>query len=117
MNRECFLIFTQSGIDRMTKTLPARLGAGQFAIRVELNVPDRFFAQPIPSVQLEIPESATLGPPVTVDLASMDEVCTCETFVALPADHSENYRCAECGYETWKNDPGPHYVPAPEVDP
>lgn len=112
MRSEAFLIFTADGIDRLVKTLPQRLGAGQFAVCIRLDVPDGFFRQATPTVNLTIPASAALGPPVRVDLSSVQDVCLVENLVAVQGDgNSHDFTCPSCGFRSWKKEVGPHYKP------
>lgn len=59
MKTSCFLVIDSGGIDRMTKRLPV-VGPYEFAVKVNLIVPDSVFRKTIPVVDVSVPETAVL---------------------------------------------------------
>jgi hypothetical protein len=53
------LVFDANGVRRMVKNLPA-LRSGEFAVRVNVTVPDSFFARPLPVAEVVVPEGVPL---------------------------------------------------------
>lgn len=75
MNDSAFLIVTAKGIARMVKSRAARgkphtrpaLGAGEFAVLLQVSVPDlAFVARPIPVATLDVSVQKLVAPPVEV---------------------------------------------------
>jgi hypothetical protein len=117
MKDEGYIVFTKNGLDRLVKGLPKKLSAGEYAVRILLDVPDGLFTPPIPTATLTVPASAALAPPVTVDLGSMEEVCLVETGVAFEDPDVKGrilHKCPKCGFVSWNQKFGPHYRPTPK---
>lgn len=60
-----YLTFNADGVTGMKKRHPS-LRQGEYAVAVEVRVPDEFFARGIPLAVVEIPEDAIIEPEVEV---------------------------------------------------
>lgn len=66
MRTTIYVIFTKSGGVTMRKSQP-NIKRGEVAVKLKINVPDKFFTQPVPEVDVVIPEPAVMMPEVTVE--------------------------------------------------
>lgn len=62
---ECYVIFTSSGVYRMTLQRPA-LRSGEFAVLLRLKVPHKFFTRAFPEATIEVPEPSIIQSEVEV---------------------------------------------------
>lgn len=82
MRDSCWLIFTKRGLRGASKGKRTRYGdrerpalkAGEYAVRISVNVPDKVFEdRPIPEATITIPPEAVIEPVVTVLEPSEDQ--------------------------------------------
>lgn len=66
MRDSCYLVFDRRGVRKMTKTAPD-LSSGQYAVKVNVGVPDGLFDRTFPEVDIEVPEQAVIAPEVAVE--------------------------------------------------
>lgn len=66
MQANFYLVFDRHGAKRMRKDRPA-LAPGEYAVRMNVTVPDAFFDRPIPVAKVEVSADAHLQP-VTVTM-------------------------------------------------
>ncbi len=69
MKDTVYLIFSSAGVHKMTKNLPA-LHSGEYAVCLNMEVPDAYFKAAIPKAQLTLGEEQMITPPVTLDVQS-----------------------------------------------
>lgn len=67
MRTTIYLIINQVGTVAMRKNVP-QLRRGEVAVKVKIEIPDTFFRQPIPEVNLSVPESLIIKPDVSVTI-------------------------------------------------
>lgn len=67
MKDSTYLIFDKSGIREMRKRHP-KLKAGEFAVKIEIEVDNVYFDQAIPTAKLKIDKGDIIRPPVDVTL-------------------------------------------------
>ena len=60
-----YVVFTKRGVSRATRKAP-RLSGGEFAVKLSLEIPDRFFAAEHPEVALTLAERDIIAPVVAV---------------------------------------------------
>lgn len=65
MTDDVYLVFNMKGVVAMTKRRP-KLAPHEYAVAVQVNVPDEFFADAIPRAVLDLPADAAIRPPITV---------------------------------------------------
>jgi len=68
MKDSCYLVFSDSGISRMSKRRPP-LKAGDYAVLIKIDVPDEVFAASIPEATLKIPKENVVRPPIEMEVA------------------------------------------------
>ena len=61
-----YLVFSKSGIVGSRKTMP-RLSSGHFAVKLKLEVADKYFKQAIPEANLKLGDESIIAPEVQVD--------------------------------------------------
>lgn len=67
MRDTVYLVFSKRGIDRMLNREPKELRAGEHAVKVTLEAPDTLWRpNPVPVVNLSIPEAARIEPRVSI---------------------------------------------------
>lgn len=62
----CYLIFSKDGISEMRRTRP-NLRAGEFAVKIRLQVPPETFSVDLPEAVIDVPAPAIVHPVVTVE--------------------------------------------------
>lgn len=67
MKDAIYIIMERSGARRMTKSRP-KLNGGQIAIRLRLEVSNKFFDRFMPEAFISIPDDVVIEPEVEVDL-------------------------------------------------
>lgn len=67
-----YLIMTSSGVDKVRKQLPS-LSSGEVAIKVTVNISDKFFQRFIPSADLTIPDEYVLEPKLEAEIKGMSK--------------------------------------------
>lgn len=66
MRTNVYLILTRNGGVTMRKS-PPELKRGEVAVKVKINMPDKFFYPPMPEVDLIVPEPAVITPTVEIE--------------------------------------------------
>lgn len=66
MNDTIYLIFERSGIVAMRKTIPP-LKAGQYAVRVDVKVDDKYFKRVIPIAKMELDDDFLIEPKIELE--------------------------------------------------
>lgn len=64
----CYLVFSEFGIERMTKGR-GQVKAGEVAIKVGINLPEGAFDEPEADAVIQVPHNALIGPDAHVELA------------------------------------------------
>jgi len=67
MKLNCFLIVSNGGSVRTTKYVPA-LAQSEIAIKLDINLSDKFFERFIPHAKLNVPDDFVLTPEIKVEL-------------------------------------------------
>ena len=67
MKDTCYLVIDERGVQALRKTRPD-LSSGQVAIRLHVNVSDRFFHRAIPTAELTVPDDFVIEPMIEVEL-------------------------------------------------
>jgi hypothetical protein len=71
MKINCYLIITQGGSVRTTKLVPS-LAQNEVAIKLNVNLSDKFFERFIPQAKLSVPDDFILTPEMEVKLLLPD---------------------------------------------
>ena len=64
MKASCWLTFTKRGVVSMNKQRLPALRPGEFCVKINLTVPDIYFAQAIPQVNLTVAENSLMKAPI-----------------------------------------------------
>ena len=72
MKDTCYLIMDANGVSDIRKTHP-NLKSGQVAVKLKINVSDKFFERTFPVAELTIPDSYVLEPSIGVELEELPE--------------------------------------------
>ncbi len=72
MKDTCYLIMDANGVTDIRKTHPS-LKSGQIAVKLKVNVSDKFFERTFPVAELNIPDSYVLEPSIDVELEGLPE--------------------------------------------
>lgn len=67
MKTTCYVVFSKNGVIGTRRGRPS-LRSGEFAFRLTVEVPDRYFAAETPDVSVLVPDRAIITPTVTVDV-------------------------------------------------
>lgn len=73
MKDTVYLIVNKNGVHGMRKT-PPDLKGGEHAVRLQVNVDDRFFKAAIPTALLEIGEEFLITPEIDVDIEPPEDL-------------------------------------------
>ena len=65
MKTTCYLIISENGSVELRKRRPD-LSSGQVAVKLRLDISDRFFERFIPDVEMTIPDEAVIEPEIEV---------------------------------------------------
>ncbi len=65
MKTTCYLIISENGSVEVRKRRPD-MSAGQVAVKLRLDISDRFFDRFIPNVEMSIPDEAVIEPDIQV---------------------------------------------------
>lgn len=68
MKDTCYLVVSEDGVQKMNKSRKPDLKSGQRGFLVEIEVPDRFFDQAFPKVQISVDESQIMEPDADVQV-------------------------------------------------
>jgi hypothetical protein len=71
MKFQCFLIVSTGESVRVTKTVP-RLAQNEIAIKLDINLSNKFFERFIPQAKLNVPDDFVLNPEMEVKLLMPD---------------------------------------------
>lgn len=72
MQDSAFLVLSKSGILKLRKSKPD-LSSGERGVRIKVSMPDAYFDQPFPEVNVEFDENDVIEPSVDVRVQEMRE--------------------------------------------
>lgn len=67
MKDTVYLVFSSAGVHKMSKN-PPPLHSGEYAVCLNIEVPDQYFNAAIPKANLTLGEEQMISPPVTLDV-------------------------------------------------
>ena len=73
MKASCWLTFTKKGVVSMNKQRVPSLSPGEFCVKINLEVPDAYFAQAIPQVNLKVSENSLMKAPIEATTEPVDQ--------------------------------------------
>ena len=66
MQTTFYLVFSKDGVEKMNKSRKPALKSGQRGVRMRTKIPDAFFEQPFPEIEVEFDEGDLAKPSVSV---------------------------------------------------
>lgn len=72
MRDVCYLVMNSRGVTKMTKSKPG-LSSGEHAIKVAVNVDNKYFEHAIPTAELTVSEKHLISPVIDVALQPVVE--------------------------------------------
>jgi len=72
MSDEAYIVFTQNGIRDMRKGLP-NLKKGEYAVKLKMKVPGKYFDKCFPEATLELDDSTIINPEIKIDTITKTE--------------------------------------------
>lgn len=73
MKTSFYLVFSESGVEKMNKQQKPSLKSGQRGVEMVVEIPDAFFEQPFPEVAVAFDEGDILNPSVSVRVRETKE--------------------------------------------
>ena len=72
MKDKVYLVFNKHGVGKMTKN-PPPLRAGEYAVRIDVTVDDKYFRRIIPIAKMELDEEFLIEPKIQLEPVVVEE--------------------------------------------
>jgi len=95
MQTTFYLVFSKDGVEKMNKSRKPALKSGQRGVRMRTKIPDAFFEQPFPEIEVEFDKGDLAKPSVSVRVEeTKDRLCNQfqRLFEELPENRQEYIR-------------------------
>lgn len=95
MQTSFYLVFSENGIVKMNKQKKPSLRSGERGVEMTVEIPDAFFEQPFPEIEVEFDKSDIMNPSVSVRVEETKEKIVgqfSDLFEELPDNRKEYAR-------------------------